>query len=287
MATNLSEWITSLGGTIKGAAKIALQSRRCPPVKTAADRRGPLVVMGNGPSLGDVIMNHFDELRRCDTMSVNFAANDPSFTAIQPRYHVFADPHFFEGRYTDPNVGRLMDSLGRVDWPMTLIIPAQGVAADFAIDNPHIEIMRINCVGIEGFDCFTHFAFSHRLGMPRPRNVLIPALMSGIWMGYGNLYIVGADHSWMRTLSVDSHNRVVSVQPHFYKDNQAEYERVAAVYDNVRLHEIIHSFYVAFKAYHDIERYARSRGIRIVNATPGSFIDAFERFERPDRTPPA
>ncbi len=113
--------------------------------------------------------------------------------------------------------------------------------------------------------------------MPRPRNVLIPAIMVGMAMGYKEIFIIGADHTWTRTLEVDDDNNVVSVQPHFYKDNEEEKQRVTSVYRNVRLHDMLLSMHLAFKSYHTIARYARERGVRIVNATPGSFIDAFQR----------
>lgn len=113
--------------------------------------------------------------------------------------------------------------------------------------------------------------------MPRPRNVLIPSIMIGIWLGYKEIYVVGADHTWSKTLEVDANNTVISVQPHFYEDNKAEAARVASVYADVKLHEIMYSFHVAFKAYHQIEDFARKMGVNIYNATPGSFIDAFRR----------
>ena len=69
----------------------------------------------------------------------------------------------------------------------------------------------------------------------------------------------------------------MSVQPHFYRDNDAEHQRVASVYKNVRLHELLLSFHIAFKAYFDVDEYARYIGANIYNATPGSFIDAFPR----------
>ena len=96
-------------------------------------------------------------------------------------------------------------------------------------------------------------------------------------MGYRQIYIIGADHSWIKTLDVNENNEVVSVQPHFYKDNDEENQRVTSVYRNVRLHEILMSFHVAFKAYHKIADYAASKGVSIYNSTPVSYIDAFPR----------
>ena len=101
--------------------------------------------------------------------------------------------------------------------------------------------------------------------------------MIGLKMGFRQIYLTGADHSWTKTLAVDDDNLVVSIQPHFYKDNQAEHTRVASVYKDIRLHEILLSFHIAFRSYFFVSRYAKTIGASIFNATPGSFIDAFPR----------
>ena len=41
---------------------------------------------------------------------------------------------------------------------------------------------------------------------------------------------------------------------------------------------ILQSFYVAFRSYFTIARYASHRSVKIFNITPGSFIDAFPRL---------
>ena len=96
-------------------------------------------------------------------------------------------------------------------------------------------------------------------------------------MGYRQIYIVGADHSWTRTLDVDSENRVVSVQPHFYKEDEKERQRVTALYKTIPLHQMLESLTTAFRSYHVIADYANRAGYEIYNSTPQSFIDAFPR----------
>ena len=44
-----------------------------------------------------------------------------------------------------------------------------------------------------------------------------------------------------------------------------------------RLHEVLEKFFFAFRSYFDLKDYAESRGVRIYNSTPKSYIDAFER----------
>ncbi len=273
---SLSDFLNATGATLKSVAKLVFQTGR--PTVSRHPEGSKLIIMGNGPSLSQTIADHSALLMHNPTMAVNFAANTEEFFRLKPRYYILADPHFFESEHE--NVVRLRQNLTRIDWEMTLFIP---VKAHLNIkDAPAtLKIERYNPIGIEGYEWFERMAYNSGRGMPRPRNVLIPAIMVGILIGYKEIIITGADHSWTSTLSVDSRNRVVSVQPHFYKESTSEQQRISSVYEGVKLHEIIHSFYVAFKAYHDIECYARKRGVRILNATPGSFIDAFERTSNP------
>ena len=274
----VSEFPSRLGSTLKSLVKIVLQSRR-PTVSRVAGREESLIVMGNGPSLNDTMRDNAQSLARHRLMAVNFAANAPQFYELRPDFYVIVDPVFFR-ELENANVKSLWANLSeRVDWPMRLLVP---VKAKVPVALPvNIVVERFNPVGVEGFRAVVHAAYRVGLGMPRPRNVLIPAIMAGMMLGFRNIYITGADHSWTKTLSVTDDNTVVSVQPHFYADNNAEHERVASVYKNIRLHEIMYSFYVAFRSYFTVASYAKSRGVNIYNSTPGSFIDAFERRPLP------
>ncbi len=269
-----------LSASIKTLVKVALQAKHCPIVRNGADApRGdrPLYIMGNGPSLRTNLDNNLELLERSDTLAVNFAANTPEFRILRPKYYVLADPHFFRN-VSDKNVAALSESLKAVDWPMTLFVPAKSRrSAARMIGNPMVSVEGFNFLAAEGWKWLEQFMFRLRLGMPRPRNVLIPSIMIGIWLGYKKIYILGADHSWLKTLDVDSDNRVVSVQPHFYKEDSHEVERINRTYLDLKLHQVLESMTIAFASYHKINAYASRCGITIINATPGSFIDAFPR----------
>lgn len=273
----ISAYCTALGQTLKGCVKMALQSGRT-TLRPVDDTR-TLVIMGNGPSLRNVLDEKPKMLSTAALMSVNFAALAPEFFELKPQYYVMADGVFFSNDTTNANLMKLHDALARVDWPMTVIVPRsfRKTLHECITANPDITVRTINAVGVEGFGWFERCAYTSHRAMPRPRNVLIVALMAGIWLGYKQIYITGADHSWMQTIAVDSQNRVISVQPHFYKDSDTEQQRVNSVYEGYHLHDIIMSFYVAFRSYHRIQGWAANRGVNIFNATPGSFIDAFPR----------
>lgn len=274
MARKISERVTQFfadaGHTMKSAAKMALQSRQC-TVSRSAQPGEELLIMGNGPSLTQSLETRRADFDRCRLMAVNFAALSDEFQELKPDYYILADPVFFS--QGDERVGRLHEALQQVSWPMTLFVPVGRTG----ISNPNIRVECFNMVAVQGYEWFEETAFRSGRGMPRPRNVLVPALMCGIRAGFKKIWLAGADHSWMSTLGVNERNEVITVQPHFYKEGPEAQQKVNEAYRGIKLHQVVYSFYLAFKSYHYIRRHALRQGVRIANITPGSMIDAFER----------
>lgn len=280
IADKIQQAVSETAQTAGSLLKVALMSRRAS--KPKAPCRGTLIVMGNGPSLRDAIDNHRDVLERHPLMSVNFAPITPDFFELRPQMHILADGVFFAAQ-RDSNMERFWNAMEQIDWDMQLFIPTRyRKSADLRSLPANIRLRYYNLTPVEGNRRVANLLYSKGLGMPRPRNVLIPAIMEGLRAGYREIAIIGADHSWSRTLWVNDNNRVVTVQPHFYKDNEQERERVESLYKDIRLHQIYESFAIAFRSYFGIKDYADSIGARIVNATPESFIDAFPRVKLAD-----
>lgn len=242
-------------------------------------KTGRLIILANGPSLRKTIDDHAVFLKSNSLMAVNFFANSPEYDQLRPEYYVLADNHFFEERSSDQNVIKLWDNLALTSWDMTLFIPVakRNCLNRLARLPENVTLKFYNLTPAEGWNKVIFPLFDKGLSMPRPRNVLIPSIMLAIREGYKDIIITGADHSWSKTLWVDDNNNVVSVQPHFYKDNEKERERVRNEYAGYHLHDILNSLTIAFRSYFTIADYARERGVTIRNATPGSFIDAFDR----------
>lgn len=277
VTSRLTGLADALGATVKSCLRLlpAITSRG--PRGVAGAAGSTLLLLGNGPSLRRNLEEDMELLKGADTLAVNFFANSPEFCKVKPKYYVLADPHFFDKAESDANVGRLVESLNSVDFPLTLFIPARARGKASLFTNSLINIETFNFIAVEGFGWFENAMFDHRKGMPRPRNVLIPSIMIGIWLGYSRICLLGADHSWLSTLSVNESNEVVSIQPHFYKEDDKEQRRIRQEYVRHPLHEVLESMMIAFRSYHRIQRYAASRGVEIVNATPASMIDAFPR----------
>jgi hypothetical protein len=98
-------------------------------------------------------------------------------------------------------------------------------------------------------------------------------------LGYEEIFFLGADHSWLPELSVNNNNEVLVNQKHFY-DEESSIARQMHKNEgrgNRRIHEVLHKFMLTFAAYHSLNDNAVKKGVKIVNLTEGSFIDAFDK----------
>lgn len=272
IASKISSAIDGLASIVK----VILQSRK--PLLSDTHTAKPIIVLGNGPSLSQSLTEYQKMLQECDVMAVNFFGSTPDYLTVRPNWYIMADPLFFEQKDQLPNIKALIDDIAKkTDWAMTLLVPVGSSVSPDIKANPNISVKTFNAVGAEGLGNLTHKLFDWGLAMPRPRNVLIPAIMCAIRAGYKDIFLLGADHSWLTSLSVNDDNIVISKPAHFYKDSNEEQWRVDTLYSGIKLHEMLKSYMIAFKSYHDIAKYADYKNINIYNSTPGSFIDAFPR----------
>lgn len=274
----IADFCSRLTASMASLLKVAILSKRPSPKEPKRDKA--ITIMGNGPSLKTAMHTRPELFTQNDLMAVNFAPNTPEFFTLRPSLLILADSHFFAMPSTDPNVGKLWENIARTDWPLTLWVPCTHTktVAKRLKHNGNIKIKSFNLTPVEGLRGLSEWLFDIGAGMPRPRNVLIPAIMTAMRSGYDRIYLTGADHSWSKTLWVDNLNRVISIQPHYYKDDSKELDRVASEYAGYHLHDIYTSLAIAFRSYHIIAPYARRKGVEIINASDGSFIDAFPRL---------
>ncbi len=263
------------GATLASFIKVALMSRR--PSPRSRENRDTISIMGNGPSLRYAMEHDMDVLLSYPRLAVNLSALAPEFRTLRPQYYILADIAFFLKEKTG-KVPALWEALGRVDWEMTLFLPATARRMEEVRRLPaNVTVKYYNLTPAEGFEVLMHPLYDSGLAMPRPRNVLIPSIMSAVREGFRRIVLIGADHNWSKTLWVTERNCVVSVQPHFYKDDDKELRRAEEIFKNVRLHEVYENYAIAFRSYFNVKAYVERRGVEVLNATPGSFIDAFAR----------
>ena len=254
--------------------------------KPQINESGKCIILGNGPSLIDSLENDTILLSDNDLVCVNFFPETQYYKKLKPKYYITSAPELWINDVSEEWQLRRTDLFhlikNQTDWDIIFLIPSLAKKhahwRDILSLNSHIIIKYYNITPIDGFKWFKHFCFRNNLGTPRAHNILTPSLMQMLNFGYKKIYLLGADHSWLNEIKVDSENRVLIRQKHFYDNDTAKFRQMGNIQMGVRkLHEVLHKFYHTFAGYFAIKEYAESIDAEIINATTESYIDAFKR----------
>ena len=238
-------------------------------------RAEKLIILANGPSLKENINEIV--FKGKDISVLNDFYKSPWFKTLKPKYYVLADPMYFL------NEGFFISFTKEVDWNMFLYIPFyywKKLDIFRNMNYTHIKVIPYHFENFKGFSCLKYYLYKKGLCMPKVQNVLVASIFTGINMGYKEIYLYGADHSWTKTLGVNNENEVCAVDSHFYdtdKPSFSPYWKNPATREQYKMHELLRDFAYMFESYHELRCYADSLGSKIVNMTKNSFIDAFER----------
>jgi hypothetical protein len=245
------------------------------------------VILGNGPSLKKAIEAYGEQLKEEELFCVNHFPKTEAYVQLKPGNFVTSAPELWRDNMRESVIEsreKLWAAMvEKTDWPMHVFLPAEAGKCKWLMNqlgqNRQLKIVFYNNTAVEGSRRIAFFLFRRNLGIPRPHNVLIPSLMLSINSGYREVVLLGADHSWLEELSVNDKNEALLNQKHFY---DADTSRPDRMYRQLkrrprRVHEILEKLMFAFRSYFEIRDYAETKGTKIINATPGSYIDAFER----------
>ena len=239
------------------------------------NKKNSCVILGNGPSLKNSIKGKEVAFSDMDTVAVNLFCTTDAFQAIKPKYYVLTDPAFFDDNVTEERVKqeqtKLKEGLSLVDWRMILFLPSINKNSKMTeqLANSNVEVFYYNLTPLEGFLSLQHAYFKRNLGMPTAMNVLCAAIFLMINVGYKKIYLLGADHSWLSSFFINDDNEVILGDKHFYGD-----QTIKCPYS---LSKWLYNQHVGFKSHERLEEYARYRNVEVLNATKGSYIDAYKR----------
>jgi len=221
-------------------------------------------ILANGPSLAKQDI--------CPLGSeITFVANNfwrhEVLEEWQPTYYVLADPLLLAGsEQTNDllrNIGsRVPNSTFFVRKNAVQIISEQKLL-------PPEQVYYLAFAGRLMDTDLTYIDLTNYL--PGPRNVGILSVMLAIYMGCSPIYLMGFDHDWLAKRGVTGH---------FYRDAAGQGEPAAKPpsgfatwsYQDLMEHQL-----ELWKGYDKLARLANEKGIRILNATNGGYLDVYER----------
>ena len=245
-----------------------------------------LYLLANGPSLVEDLRRNREIMASADKLVVNFMALDARFEEIKPNIYLLADPVYFsaleklDSKLKD-KIDRLRRALVKVYWPMTLVIPHTALGSELVrivSVNKTISIMHYwagvpcpeNIVDFKGW-------YENRYSAPG-QTVMNTAVYLGILWKYPRVVLLGADTSFHAMIHVDQETNYMYIEDeHFYGTEKKYMFMDAAHKIHDRMSRQLRSIATAFAWYDKLREFADWAGVRIINASSFSWIDAFER----------
>lgn len=219
------------------------------------------IVIGNGPSLAD---QDLKKLKNKITFCVNGFWKHEIINFWQPTYYSLMDPNFFlESKITD----NFYCELNRRITDSIFFLPLfRGY--DAVHKNKILPIERCHFVASVG-----DYGRYDLTGIVRSfPGVVSFALAQAVYMGCNPIYLLGCDHDYLAKRGVDKHFYEGSILPGHLQaytplENRTPYDVEMRM--NLSL----------WSVYRQIKAIAQRRGIEILNATNGGYLDVFDRFD--------
>lgn len=267
-----------------------IQSRIIPSKSTLhLHKRGAnaIYLLANGPSLSKDIERHSEAIASADKLVVNYMALDSRFTVLKPNLYLLCDPRYFasddklecELRTKIHKLQQVM--VDTVSWKMELIIPysARGGAWESLTKiNKNISILHY-WDGVQFLEFADDFSgwMRNRYGPPA-ETVMNTAVYLGIFWRYPQIVLLGADTSFHAMIRVEQDtNRLCRLEEHFYgTEKKYLYDDFACTKPS-RMCTQLRSILLVFLWYDKLRAFADWAGVKVVNASSFSWIDAFER----------
>ena len=284
---SVSQFLSELFASLLSLLKVVIRGRYA--TQLPARQQPVCSVLGNGPSLKESLAEQLDFIRQTEIVCVNNFAHAEVFAQLRPQDYIISDPNYF--LFTEQTIDRddirqtLTIFLTRVDWPMILYVPhfAKGsyLLRQIEQGNSTIRVVYFNYTVVRGFRWLVYWLYSKGLGMPQAQTVIIAALTLMINRKFDQIYLFGADTSWHEEIRLNEQNQLLIKQIHFYdKPKDITHQPVYSDAQRQRTFSMASQFlslHKVFRGYEVLRDYADHKGVKILNASAKSYIDAFER----------
>lgn len=279
------KFITELFQTLFSLVKIILLSKFFVSLKKYKSTDEEAVILANGPCLTKDLELNSDFILARKKFCVNLFSFSDDYQLLKPEFYVLAAPEFWMKQPIEFHANqreKLAEAIvNKTSWPLVLLIPVSAKNSKFIFkirSNKNIKTVFYNTTPTEGCKSIINRLFRLNLGMPRPHNVLIPTIFLALNLGFKEIFLFGADHSWHEEIKVDDNNLLTINHQHFFEKQEVRMPMYKFDGNHYFMHDIFRKLHLAFKGYFILKEYADFRKATIKNASSKSYIDAFDRI---------
>ena len=251
-----------------------------------------IIILGNGPSLKNQLINSIDILKSNICICVNSFVLTEYYSIIKPKVYLLIDPGYFVQcavPETEQEHISVFDNLfSKTTWDIDLIVCSRYKNNERILklkENQNINVLFINQdeystynTKEEQFELFN----KNKIGVPA-QTVINTAIYLGIFWRYKTVVLIGADTSWHEDIKVDQKTNVIySNDEHFYDSKKRILYSDTLQTIPSKLHQEFFAIARALEYYWLLREYADYNSVSVYNASEKSWIDAFERKELND-----
>lgn len=267
--------------------RILIESKWRPNPISAGEKRDTYV-LGTGPSLfADIKIFNLINRSEINIICVNDFYKSKYFKILCPDHYVIADPDYWNDSLFDSVSKGMVEAASSVTGNIYFWLPlkAKESMLDIELRRANSAVIYYNTTPLSGISYVKLACFRKKLAMPRPQNVLVAAISIGIWMGSKKINLLGADHDWHKDISVSMHSKLQIRNNHaydgdecftpFYKPSKGSANESRMVFT---VSEIFQAWATVHQSYECLQMLSKRCGVKILNRSSNSFIDAFERI---------
>ena len=257
-----------------------LQKSELPQIEHHSNK---IIIIGNGPSLNESLALYKDKILSCDKIAVNHFASTDLFEDLKPNLYVLVDPKWFVDEKEMENIIKLTltNIVNKTKWPLHLFIPSSSKSApalSILGKNTNISIGFFQTENQNVYSMTKYEAWDKNLLSTPSRNVLQTSLYLSLFWNYKEIYLIGADFSFIEGVHIDQNtNELYMIEPHFYREKSVGQEDERRLKDNLKLHEKLARMAETYSVFEELADYALHKKAKVYNASEFSWIDSFPR----------
>ncbi|MBR4651579.1 MAG: hypothetical protein IKO82_07520 [Prevotella sp.] len=251
------------------------------------DRSDNLLVLANGPSLRNTLDDIYSgKIKRENCCMVNYTVNTDDFYKIKPEYYIISDPKFYvRGKYHREAVDKVYENLNAITWKMNVYIQYTWYKDKEYMrlfKNENLNVVPMHTREYNGFECLRNWLMKHDIGGANFGTVIHHAIHVGVLLGYKEVHLYGADHTFFTGICVTDDNILCRETNHVYGTDTAPkpiywFDPITGERHSHNMASFLHEYANLFDGHIKMKKFSDYMGVRVINKTEVSLLDVFPR----------